>query len=66
MSDRNEVEVFALIAGELEEALYDAKTGAEEAEAMSDDSIVANYLRGRQTTLEKGRDWLKEHFPDVF
>jgi hypothetical protein len=25
MSDRNEVEVFALIAGELEEALHDAK-----------------------------------------
>jgi hypothetical protein len=65
MSDRNEVEVFALIAGELEEALYDAKAGAKEAEAMND-STVANYLRGRQATLEKGRDWLKENFPDMF
>jgi hypothetical protein len=65
MSDSNEVEVFALVAGELEEALYDAKSGAEEAEAMND-ALVASYLRGRQATLEKGRDWLKSNFPEVF
>jgi hypothetical protein len=65
ISERNDVEVFALIAGELEEALYDAKKGAEEAARMGDD-IVASYLRGRERTLEKGRDWLKEKYPDVF
>ena len=65
MSDRNEIEVFALVAGELEEALYDAKAGAMEAETMND-PLVANYLRGRQVTLEKGRDWLKKTFPEVF
>ena len=65
MSDRNELEVFALIAGELEEALYDAKAGAQEAETMGD-SLVASYLKGRQSTLEAGRDWVKEKFPEVF
>jgi hypothetical protein len=65
MTDRNELETFALIAGELEEALYDAKSGAKEAEAMNDAS-VASYLRGREKTLEKGRDWVKARFPDVF
>lgn len=65
MTDRNELEVFALIAGELEEALYDAKAGAKEAEATNDD-IAASYLRGRQATLQKGRDWLMNKFPDVF
>jgi len=65
MTDRNELETFALIAGELEEALYNTKSGAKEAEAMNDAS-VASYLRGREKTLEKGRDWVKERFPDVF
>lgn len=65
ISDKNNVEVFALIAGELEEALYDARNGAEQAHAMGD-ALVANYLRGRQKTLEKGRDWLKTNYPNVF
>lgn len=65
MTDRNEVEVFALVAGELEEALYDAKAGAEEAERRGE-TAVALYLKGRQNTLERGRSWLKENFPDVF
>jgi hypothetical protein len=53
MMDCNELETFALIAGELEEALFDAKSGAKEAKAMNDAS-VASYLRGREKTLEKG------------
>lgn len=65
ISDKNEVEVFALIAGELEEALYDAKCGAKEAE-IKGDLLVASYLKGRQKTLEKGRNVVKEAFPDVF
>jgi hypothetical protein len=65
ISDKNEIEVFALIAGELEEALYDAEKGAEEAEAINDD-VVASYLRGRCVTLTKGRKWLMKMFPDVF
>jgi len=65
ISERNDIEVFALIAGELEEALYDAKNGADEAKAMGDD-LVTSYLRGRQNTLEKGRNGLKAKYPDVF
>ena len=65
ISKRNDIEVFGLIAGELEEALYDAKAGADEA-TMKGDDLVASYLRGRQKTLEKGRDWLKEKYPVVF
>lgn len=65
ISDKNNVEVFALIAGEIEEALYDAKKGADEAQVLGD-ALVASYLRGRQKTLEKGRDWLKANYPSVF
>ena len=65
ISESNDVEVFALCAGELEEALYDAKAGADVAAEMGD-KIVESYLRGRQRTLENGRKWLQEKYPDVF
>jgi hypothetical protein len=65
ISDKNDLEVFALIAGEIEEALYDTRNGADEAKAKGD-ALVASYLRGRQKTLEKGRDWLKANYPNVF
>lgn len=67
ISEKNDIEVFALIAGELEEALYDAKIGANEAgNAEKPDELVASYLRGRQRTLEKGRDALKAKYPQIF
>lgn len=67
ISKDNDREIFGLIAGELEEALYDAKTGADEANNTEiGDTLAAAYLRGRQKTLEKGRDRLKAIYPDVF
>jgi len=65
ISDRNEEETYALIAGELEEAAYDAKTGVAEAE-IRNDSLVAKYLRERQRTLESGLQWLRVKYPQVF
>jgi len=65
ISERNEVEVWAVIAGELDEAAYEAKTGVREAEAKND-MAVASYLRGRYNTLQKGLDWLKAKYPDLF
>lgn len=65
ISKSNDVEVFALCAGELEEALYEAKDGADLAAEMGD-PLVESYLRGRQRTLEKGRKWLQEKYPEVF
>lgn len=65
ISDRNEVEMFALIAGELEEAAYDAKKGVTEAE-LRKDLLVARYLRERQRTLQLGLRWLREKYPEVF
>jgi hypothetical protein len=65
MSDRNEVEVFALIAGELDEAIDDSKEGVAQAE-LQEDVLVARYLRERQRTLELGLEWLRKKFPEVF
>jgi hypothetical protein len=65
ISDRNEVEVFALIAGELEEAADNAKTGVAEAE-LQKDMLVARYLRERQRTLNLGLKWLRNKYPEVF
>ena len=65
ISEPNEEETFALIAGELEEAVYDAKAGAKEAEAKND-VLVARYLKERHRTLSKGLDWVKSKFPQVF
>jgi hypothetical protein len=65
ISDRNEIEVFALIAGELEEAAYHAKAGVAEAQVQKD-ALVARYLRERQRTLELGLKWLRNKFPEVF
>lgn len=65
ISDRNEEEVYALIAGELEEAVYDANAGAAEAEIRGD-TLVTTYLKGRHRTLELGLNALKEQYPDFF
>jgi len=65
ISDGNEEEMYALIAGELEEAVYDAKAGAAEAE-LKGDLLVSMYLQGRERTLESGLKGLKEEYPDLF
>lgn len=61
LSVRNEVEVYALIAGYLEEALYESKVGS-----STDDLIVASYLKGRVTTLQIGFDKIRQKYPDLF
>ncbi|CAJ1950490.1 unnamed protein product [Cylindrotheca closterium] len=65
ISERNELETWAVISGELDEAAYEAKTGIQEAEAKND-TMVASYLRGRYNTLQKGLDKLKVDYPDLF
>jgi hypothetical protein len=65
ISEPNEEEMYALIAGELEEAVYDAKAGAAEAETKKD-ALVARYLKERHRTLSSGLAWLKKKYPQVF
>lgn len=65
ISEPNEEEMYALIAGELEEAVYDAKTGTKEAE-IKNDVLVARYLKERHRTLSSGLEWLKKKYPQVF
>lgn len=61
LTQRNEMEVYALIAGYLEEAIYESKTGA-----STDDNVVASYLRGRVATLQVGMDKIRKKYPDLF
>jgi len=65
ISEGNEIEMYALIAGELEEAVYDATSGVEEAK-LRDDSLVSTYLQGRQRTLQSGLNDLKIKYPEIF
>lgn len=65
ISERNEEEMYALIAGELEEAAYDANTGIAEAD-LRGDTLVSKYLQGRHRTLESGLKGLKDEYPDIF
>merc|ERR1712161_112544 len=43
ISEENEIEMYALIAGELEEAVYDATTGVEEAKLRDDSLVESNH-----------------------
>jgi hypothetical protein len=65
ISEANEIEMYALIAGELEEAVYDATAGAKEAK-LRDDLLLSTYLQGRQRTLECGLNALKTKYPEIF
>ena len=65
ISDRNDEEMYALVAGELEEAIYEAKSGIAEAEIRGD-ILVSTYLQGRHRTLESGLKGLKEAYPELF
>jgi hypothetical protein len=65
ISDRNEIEMYALIVGELDEAIYETKQGLVAAKARKDD-LVVSYLEGRRRTLQQGLDKLKTKYPDLF
>ena len=65
ISERNEEEAYALISGEIEEALYSAKTGVVHAEE-SKDMLVVQYLQGRLASLEKGLNSMKKKYPSLF
>mmetsp|Transcript_25067 Transcript_25067/g.59569 ORF Transcript_25067/g.59569 Transcript_25067/m.59569 type:complete len:454 (-) Transcript_25067:184-1545(-) len=65
ISDANEIEVFALVVGELDEAVYETKQGIIEAKARKDD-LVVSYFEGRRRTLQKGLNTLKSEYPDLF
>ena len=62
ISERNEMEVFAFLATELNEAATEAKSGAREAE---EDDLVRTYLHERSKTLQKGLDAILDRYPDL-
>jgi hypothetical protein len=65
ISDKNELEVYALIGGELEEAVYEAKNGVKEAEEVND-ALAAAYLEGRRSTLQKAAERLQRKYPEIY
>jgi hypothetical protein len=65
ISDTNELEVYALIGGELEEAIYEAKNGIKKAEEVND-ALAAAYLEGRRATLQKAAERLQRKYPEIF
>jgi hypothetical protein len=54
ISERNELEVFALIAGELDEALYDTEIGANEATYTENGDYDTEIGAGEATYTENG------------
>lgn len=70
LSERNEIEVYALIAGYLEEAIYDTTRhhGGNGGTADTDNTllIIDRYLRERRKTLQLGLDKIKEKYPQIF
>mmetsp|Transcript_10159 Transcript_10159/g.21399 ORF Transcript_10159/g.21399 Transcript_10159/m.21399 type:complete len:351 (-) Transcript_10159:1331-2383(-) len=62
LSDRNELDVQSFIASTLDEAAYDAKAGAAEAEG---DVLVSCYLNERAKLLEKAIQRITAKYPDL-
>jgi hypothetical protein len=62
LSERNEMDTYALLAGFLEESYYDAKSGAA---AAREDPLIRGYLNCRAATLQKGLNRIKELYPDI-
>jgi len=60
ISDRNELDVYALLATTLDDAASTASSGAD-----SGDTLVSTYLSGRASTLRMGIAKLLEKFPDL-
>eukprot|EP00581_Thalassiosira_minuscula_P015263 CAMPEP_0183717774 /NCGR_PEP_ID=MMETSP0737-20130205/11270_1 /TAXON_ID=385413 /ORGANISM="Thalassiosira miniscula, Strain CCMP1093" /LENGTH=351 /DNA_ID=CAMNT_0025947251 /DNA_START=66 /DNA_END=1121 /DNA_ORIENTATION=+ len=62
LSDRNEVDVQSFIASTLDEAAYDARYGAEDAEK---DGVVSLYLNERAKLLDLAIQRIKYKYPDL-
>lgn len=62
LSERNELDVQSFIASTLDEAVYDAKAGASEA---NDDELVRSYLQERAKQLELGINRIKAKYKDL-
>lgn len=62
LSERNELDVQSFIASTLDEAAYDAKTGASEA---GEDELVSLYLKERARLLDLGIQRIKSKYPDL-
>lgn len=60
LSERNELDVQSFIASSLDEAVYDAKAGASEA-----DDLVKLYLNERAKLLDLGIQRIKSKYPDL-
>ncbi|GKY98812.1 hypothetical protein MPSEU_000837300 [Mayamaea pseudoterrestris] len=65
LSRRNELEVYAVIVGSLEDAFGDAKSGAEAARFAKDD-LVDTYLTERAKTLKRGLKRIEREYPQLF
>jgi len=69
LSQRNEEEAHAVLAGYLDEAVLEARRGAATATNNSDDNndlLVRDYLLGRATTLQAALDRIQTRFPQLF
>ena len=64
LTPRNELEVHAVLAGFVQQAVQDAEYGALAAKRQ-DDTLVADYLRGRAATLQLTLDKIQSKFPQV-
>lgn len=62
LSDRNELDVQSFIASYLDEATYDAKSGAAAAEG---DQIVSLYLNERAKLFDLAIQRIKAKYPDL-
>ena len=62
LSERNELDVQSFIASTIDEALYDAKCGADDA---GDDELVGLYLKERARLLELAILRIKMKYPDL-
>ena len=64
VSQRNEDEVYGLLAAEIDLAMDQAKEGARRA-AEAQDTLVETYLTERARTLQMSLDRIKTNFPQV-
>jgi hypothetical protein len=64
VSQRNEEEVYGLLAGELDVVIDKAKDGAKKA-TSDKDQLVSSYLTGRSLTLQAALERIKKEFSQV-
>ena len=63
ISDRNELDVYSLLASFLDDAASTASAGAED--VGQSDALISRYLSTRANTLRKGIDKILEKYPDL-